>query len=41
MKNPVLIFGGGVLGKLAIDIFNQNEVLIYGILDIVNGAGCS
>lgn len=33
MKNPVLIFGGGVLGKLAIDIFNQNEVLIYGILD--------
>ena len=33
MKNPVLIFGGGVLGKLAIDIFNQNEVLIYGVLD--------
>jgi sugar O-acyltransferase (sialic acid O-acetyltransferase NeuD family) len=33
MKNPVLIFGAGSVGKAAAEIFNQNEVLIYGFLD--------
>ncbi|MGR3811372.1 NeuD/PglB/VioB family sugar acetyltransferase [Jiulongibacter sp. NS-SX5] len=33
MNNPVLIFGAGSLGKTALDIFNGNDVLIYGILD--------
>lgn len=33
MKNPVLIFGAGSVGKTAAEIFNQNEVLIYGFLD--------
>ena len=33
MKNPVLILGAGNLGKTAADIFNRNNVLIYGFLD--------
>jgi sugar O-acyltransferase (sialic acid O-acetyltransferase NeuD family) len=33
MQNPVLIFGAGTLGKLALDIFNSNDVLVYGFLD--------
>jgi sugar O-acyltransferase (sialic acid O-acetyltransferase NeuD family) len=33
MKNPVLIFGSGVLGKIALNIFESNEVFIYGFLD--------
>lgn len=33
MKNPVIIFGAGVLGRLALDVFNSNEVLVYGFLD--------
>lgn len=33
MKNPVIIFGAGTLGKIALDIFNANEILIYGLLD--------
>lgn len=33
MKNPVVIFGAGTLGKIAVDIFNENEVLVYGFLD--------
>lgn len=33
MQDPVVIFGAGNTGKSAIDIFNLNEVLIYGILD--------
>lgn len=33
MDNPVIIFGAGTLGKMALDIFNENNVLIYGILD--------
>jgi sugar O-acyltransferase (sialic acid O-acetyltransferase NeuD family) len=33
MQDPVLIFGAGSIGKTAAEIFNQNEVLIYGFLD--------
>ena len=33
MKNPVVIFGAGNLGRIALDIFSSNEVLIYGFLD--------
>ena len=33
MKNPVLIIGAGKLGRLALDIFTSNEVLVYGFLD--------
>lgn len=33
MKNPVVIFGAGQLGRLALDIFSSNDVLIYGFLD--------
>lgn len=33
MKNPVLIFGSGTLGKIALNIFESNDVFIYGFLD--------
>lgn len=33
MKNPVLIFGSGVLGKIALNIFESNDVFTYGFLD--------
>jgi sugar O-acyltransferase (sialic acid O-acetyltransferase NeuD family) len=33
MENPVIIFGAGNTGKLALDIFNSNNVLTYGFLD--------
>ncbi len=33
MQNPVVIFGAGTLGRLALDIFNSNNVLVYGFLD--------
>lgn len=33
MENPVLIFGAKSLGKIALDIFNSNEVVVYGFLD--------
>jgi len=33
MQNPVLIFGAGTLGKIALDIFNRNNVLVFGFLD--------
>jgi sugar O-acyltransferase (sialic acid O-acetyltransferase NeuD family) len=33
MDNPIIIFGAGTLGKIALDIFNENNVLIYGLLD--------
>ncbi len=33
MENPVLIFGAKNLGKIALDIFNSNEVVVYGFLD--------
>ncbi len=33
MENPVLIFGAGVLGRQALDIFQRNGVVVYGFLD--------
>ncbi len=31
--NPVMIFGAGGLGKAALEIFQSNDVLLYGFLD--------
>ncbi|PWJ43990.1 NeuD/PglB/VioB family sugar acetyltransferase [Sediminitomix flava] len=33
MENPVIIFGATGLGKVALDIFNSQDVLIFGMLD--------
>jgi sugar O-acyltransferase (sialic acid O-acetyltransferase NeuD family) len=33
MKNPVIIFGAGAHGRLALDNFSSNEVLVFGFLD--------
>ncbi|MEZ4902011.1 MAG: acetyltransferase [Spirosomataceae bacterium] len=33
MENPVLIFGAKGLGLVALDIFQRNEVVVYGLLD--------
>ena len=33
MKNPVMLFGAGSLGVTALDIFQRNEVVVYGFLD--------
>ncbi|MES2797512.1 MAG: NeuD/PglB/VioB family sugar acetyltransferase [Bacteroidota bacterium] len=33
MENPVIIFGGGGLGAVALDIFKKNKVVVYGILE--------
>jgi sugar O-acyltransferase (sialic acid O-acetyltransferase NeuD family) len=33
MENPVIIFGAKGLGKVALDIFKSNGVLVYGFLD--------
>ncbi|GAA4420501.1 acetyltransferase [Nibrella viscosa] len=33
MENPVLIFGAGNLGVTALDIFQRNQVVVYGFLD--------
>ncbi len=33
MENPVMIFGAGSLGAAALDIFKQNNVVVYGFLD--------
>lgn len=33
MQNPVLIFGAGSLAMTALDIFQRNEVVVYGLLD--------
>ena len=33
MENPILIFGAGNLGKIVLDIFNRNSVLVFGFLD--------
>lgn len=33
MENPVLIFGAGSLGQTALDIFQRNGVVVYGLLD--------
>lgn len=33
MENPVIIFGANALGRAAKDIFETNEVVVYGFLD--------
>ncbi|MCB0505105.1 MAG: acetyltransferase [Cyclobacteriaceae bacterium] len=33
MEKPVVIFGAGSLGRSAMEIFNSNNVLVYGFLD--------
>ena len=33
MKNPVIIFGAGTLGRAAQALFSQNGVAVYGFLD--------
>ncbi len=33
MQNPVIIFGANHLGRLAKEIFEQNDVVVYGFLD--------
>lgn len=33
MENPIIIFGAKGLGKVALDIFKSNGVVIYGFLD--------
>lgn len=33
MLNPVIIFGAGKRGKLALDVFQSNGVVVYGFLD--------
>lgn len=33
MENPVIIFGAGGIAKAAQEIFNSNQVIIYGFLD--------
>jgi len=33
MENPVIIFGANPLGRAAKEIFEQNEVVVYGFLD--------
>ncbi|MBD2754666.1 acetyltransferase [Spirosoma validum] len=33
MENPVLIFGAGNLGVTTLDLFQRNNVVVYGLLD--------
>lgn len=33
MEKPVLILGAGAVGKSAMQIFNSNDVIVYGFLD--------
>ncbi|TAE31512.1 MAG: acetyltransferase [Cytophagales bacterium] len=33
MENPIIIFGAGSLGQTALDIFQRNGVVVYGLLD--------
>jgi sugar O-acyltransferase (sialic acid O-acetyltransferase NeuD family) len=33
MLNPVIIFGAGRLGQLALDVFASNQLIVYGFLD--------
>jgi len=33
MENPVIIFGANYLGRIAKEIFESNEVVVYGFLD--------
>lgn len=33
MENPVLIFGAGSLGLTVLDLFQRNNVVVYGLMD--------
>jgi len=33
MENPVIIFGASDLGQAAVEIFESNEIVVYGFLD--------
>lgn len=33
MKNPVIIFGASALGQAAVEIFESNDIVVYGFLD--------
>jgi sugar O-acyltransferase (sialic acid O-acetyltransferase NeuD family) len=33
MDNPVIIFGAGGLGRAALEIFQSNDIVVYGFLD--------
>lgn len=33
MENPVIIFGAGLIGQIALEIFKSNDVVVYGFLD--------
>lgn len=33
MENPVLVFGAGSLGLTVLDLFQRNNVVVYGLLD--------
>lgn len=33
MENPVIIFGANGLGRVVLDIFQSNDVVVYGFLD--------
>ncbi len=33
MENPVIIFGANYLGRIAKEIFESNEIVVYGFLD--------
>lgn len=33
MENPVIIFGAGPLGQAAVEIFESNDIVVYGYLD--------
>ncbi len=33
MENPVIIFGANALGRAAVEIFESNDIVVYGYLD--------
>ncbi|NVK84149.1 MAG: acetyltransferase [Cytophagia bacterium] len=33
MDNPVIIFGANALGRAAVEIFESNDIIVYGFLD--------
>ncbi len=33
MENPVMIFGANELGRAAVEIFESNDIIVYGFLD--------
>lgn len=33
MENPVIIFGANALGQAAVEIFESNDIIVYGFLD--------